>query len=104
MWLGWLHYLCFPSWDSKWSVTNLVIKGGWGLMGRWLQSREFQLQQLLWEASSGYFCATAPPEAHCSSPFNEAFWGHSVLINMQALKTDLKWSLCMALTRPCGDT
>lgn len=84
MWLGWLHYLCFPSWESKWGVTNLVIKGGWGLKGRGLRFREFQLQQLCWEASSGHFRATAPPEARCSLHLNEALWGHSVAINMQA--------------------
>lgn len=33
MWMGWLYYLCFPSWDSKWGVTNLVIKGGCGSDG-----------------------------------------------------------------------
>lgn len=31
--MGWLYYLCFPSWDSKWGVTNLVIKGGCGSDG-----------------------------------------------------------------------
>lgn len=28
MWIGWLCYLCIPPWDSKWGVTNLIIKGG----------------------------------------------------------------------------
>lgn len=56
----WLYYLCSPSWDSKWGVTNLIIKGGCG--SDWLRATVGRILALTTSprSLSGHFNPTVP--------------------------------------------